>query len=394
MSKKRICIVTGSRAEWGLFYPLACEIAKEKEHFSLLIIAAAAHLSNDHGMTYKEIEKDGFKADWKAEIPVAEDTEQAIAKSVGVGIAAFAEAFGSLKPDLVFLLGDRFETFSAAAASLFSKIAVAHIHGGELTEGSLDDSLRHCITKMAEFHFVSTEVYRKRVIQMGEEPSRVFNVGALGLDNIKNTKLLSKDAFEKETGIRLGKRNVLVTFNPSTAEDRVTCEEQIDNLLRVLDGFKDLKTIFTKPNPDMYSRAIAAKIDDYAARNPVGSVSLTSMGRVLYLSALKLVDLVAGNSSSGIIEAPSFGIPVVNIGNRQKGRIRAESIIDIGGSFESINDAFKKALYDDEFKESCKTSKSHYGDGTASKKIIDVIKKVEIMTAKKGFYDINYSIQN
>ena len=393
MSKKNICIVTGSRADWGLLYPLACELVKRKDLFDLQIIAAALHLSGDHGMTCREIENDGFEINAKVEVPLANDTEIAIAKSVGTALTGFVGALNSLKPDLVFVLGDRFEIFSAATACFFLKIPVAHIHGGELTEGSLDDTLRHCISKISHLHFVSTETYRKRVIQMGENPSRVFNVGAMGLDNIRNTKLLSRAAFEKETGFKLGSKTAFIAFLSATGEDRIVCEKHFRNLLKVLDGLKDVAVIFTKPSPDMYSKIISDLIDDYVSKHSDSSQSFTSMGRFLYLSALSHIDIFAGNSSSGIIEVPFFKIPTINIGNRQKGRVKMPSVIDVDGSFESINDAFAK-FFSGQFKERCKTLDSPYGDGTAAIKIVDIIREIEISSAAKSFFDINFDVKN
>jgi len=382
MNKKKICIITGSRAEWGLLYPLAGEIAKRKNSFHLQIIAAASHLSGEYGMTYKEIENDGFKVNGKVEVPVNNDTETTIAKSVGTALAGFVDVLNSLKPDLIFLLGDRFEIFSAAVAGFFLKIPIAHIHGGEVTEGSLDDTLRHCITKMSILHFVSTETYRKRVIQMGESPSRVFNVGAIGLDNIKNTRLMSKEEFEKEIDFKLGDKTVLVAFHPSTGEDKIACEKQFSNLLKVLDNLRNVTVIFTKPNPDMYSKTISARIDDYVSKHSDFCRSFTSMGRILYLSALSHVDVLAGNSSS-----------VINIGNRQKGRIKMESVIDVDGSFESINNAFIKVL-SSQIEKSYGTLHTPYGDGTAAIRIADMLEKVDIPPSVKGFFDITFDIPN
>lgn len=390
---KKICIITGSRAEWGLLYPLACQVRKESKTFKLQIIACGAHLSTAYGMTCNEIAEDGFEIDRKVIVPVTDDTKEGIVNAVSVGLAGFVEPLKTLGPDMVFLLGDRFELFSAAAACFFLKIPIAHIHGGELTEGSLDNTIRHCITKMAQLHFVSTEVYRKRVIQMGEEPSRVFNVGAMAIDNIKNTKLLGKKEFEKEMGFKLGRRNVLVTFNPPTAEDESRCEKQADNLLKALSGLEDTKIIFTKSNPDMYSQRLSAKFGDYISRHSENCVSFVSMGRVRYLSALGLVDIVAGNSSSAIIEVPPFGIPAINIGDRQKGRIKAESVIDAGGDYVSIKEAFARAFSED-FRKLCKKGVSLHGDGTASKRIVDILKKTNITSAKKVFYDIGFDIND
>jgi len=389
MKKRRLCIITGSRAEWGLFYPLAKEIKRNRGAFTLQIIATGAHLSPDHGLTYKEIERDGFDIDRKVKMLAKGDMEKAISKSVSLGMERLSRALSQLRPDLVFLLGDRFEIFSAASACLFLKIPIAHIHGGELTEGSMDESLRHVITKMSYLHFVSTDIYRNRVIRMGEDPSRVFNVGALGLDNIKNTKLLNRRKFEKEVRFKLGKRNVIVTFHPSTAEKKEITEKQFANLLGVVGGLKDAKIIFTKPNPDMYSEIVIDMIEDFVAKNRDRAVSFTSMGRVLYLSAFKHVDVVAGNSSSGIIEAPSFGIPTINIGNREQGREKGESIIDAKDDRCSIENAFWKAFTVD-FRRRCRHAGRLYGNGTASKKIIGAVKEAGVINVQKRFYDLPF----
>ncbi len=381
--KRTIARVTGSRAEWGLFYPLAREIRKNKRHFILRIIATGAHLSPRFGLTYREIEKDGFSIDNKVKMLVKNG---GLSESVSRGIKGLTGALKRLKPDIVLLLGDRFETFSAAAACLFLKIPVAHIHGGEITEGSQDDIMRHAITKMSHLHFVSTDAYRNRVIRMGEDPSRVFNVGALGLDNIKDTKLLDRREFEERIKFRLGKKNVMVTFHPSTAEEKETTETQLKNLLGAAGDLKDAKIILTYPNPDIYSDTIIRIIDRFAAKNKEKAVSFASMGRVLYLSALKHVDVVAGNSSSGIIEAPSFGIPTINIGNRERGRIKGETVIDAQGDRCSIDNAFWKALSGD-FRKRCRSAVSLYGSGTASKKIVYILKKTEVTSTQKRFYD-------
>ncbi|NQT23685.1 MAG: UDP-N-acetylglucosamine 2-epimerase (hydrolyzing) [Candidatus Omnitrophica bacterium] len=395
MKKKRVCIITGSRAEWGLSYPLAKEIKKNKDAFILQIIATGAHLSRDYGLTYKEIEMDGFRIDNRVNMFLPGDTEEIIAKSVSLGITKLTSTLKSQKPDLVFLLGDRFEIFSAAVACLFLKIPIAHIHGGELTLGSLDDTIRHAITKMAHLHFVSTETYRKRVIQMGETPERVFDVGALGLDNIANTQLVSKVEFEKKLNFKLGQRNILITFNPSTREKKNVSERQFKYLLKAISDLQNTKIIFTNPNADMYSICLRKLIDGYISKNMDRAVTFTSLGRKLYLSALQFMDVVAGNSSSGIIEAPSFSIPTVNIGKRQEGRVKAISVIDANGDPESIRRAFKKA-FSISFKKKCKNIVNPYGDGNTAAKIIGIVKRLKLTETKKKFFDLNYNslIQN
>jgi len=391
--KKKLCIITGSRAEWGLFYPLAKEIKKHKKDFILQIIAQGAHLSSGFGFTKKEIEKDGFKINKSVRTLEKGDTDVAIAKSVGYGIANLTKAIKSLKPDLVILLGDRFETFSSAIASLFSKVPIAHLHGGELTEGSCDDPMRHAITKMATLHFVSTEVYRKRVIQMGEDPKIVFNVGALGVDNIVSFERLEKSEFEKKTKTHLGKRNVMITYNSPTSMPKSTVRKELSSLLRVAGKIPDMKMIITKTNPDMYSSSINKTIDGFILRKKKKAYAFTSMGRVLYLNALRFMDLVAGNSSSGIIEVPSFGIPTINIGKRQAGRVKAKTVIDTRGDTQSISKAFKRA-FSPVFKRACKKAKNIYGDGATSKRIISIIKKTSFPSKRKQFFDLDFKICN
>lgn len=386
--RKKICIVTGSRADWGLLQPLADRIREDKRYFSLQIVACGAHMIKRFGQTYKSIERDGFKIDKKVRMPLRGDTEESIIESISLGLTGFVKAFKFLNPDLVFLLGDRFEILPAALTCLFTKIPIAHIHGGELTEGSIDDSIRHSITKMAQLHFVSTDIYRKRVIQMGESPHRVFNVGALGLDNIKNLKLLKRNDFEKRINFALGRNNIIVTFNSSTLENKGLLLKQFKNLLKVIDEFKDTKVIFTKSNPDLYADAINILIDKYVSLNKHRTIAFASMGSLLYLSSLQFMDAVIGNSSSGIIEAPSFGIPTINIGDRQRGRVRADSVIDIDGRISSIRNAIKKS-FSASFRQSCRNIKNPYGNGESAKKITSILKKITIPLPKKSFFDID-----
>lgn len=385
--KKKVCVVTGTRADYGLFYPLLKRI-KRDDLFDLQIIAAGMHLSPEFGYTYKEIEADGFRIDEKVDMDLSSDTEAGISRSIGTGIAGFADVFSRSKPDILLLLGDRFETFAAAISAFIAKIPIAHLHGGELTEGAIDDSFRHAITKMSLLHFTSTDKYRNRVIQLGEAPDRVFNVGALGIDNIKETKLLSKDELENDLGCEFGKRTAMVTYHPVTLENN-TSKEQFSELLGALNKITDLNIIFTKPNADTDGRVIIDLIDDHVSRNPERTASFTSLGRLRYLSALNCADLVIGNSSSGIIEAPSLGMPTVNIGDRQRGRIRAESVIDCSPEKESIGAAIEKAL-SDEFRTLCAVVKNPYGDGIASEKILGIlkIKLQEPIMIKKGFFDL------
>jgi GDP/UDP-N,N'-diacetylbacillosamine 2-epimerase (hydrolysing) len=389
--KKKVCIITGSRSEWGLFYPLALLLRGDRS-FDLRIIATSAHLSSEFGYTYREIEKDGFKIERKVKTLIPGDTPQAILRSVSAGINGIIGPLEKIEPDLVFLLGDRFETFAAATACLFLKIPIAHIHGGEITEGSLDDSLRHAITKMSYLHFSSTEVYRKRIIRMGEEPGRVFTVGALALDNIKNTRLLDRREFQEATGFEPGSRNIVATFNPPTAEEAYEVRGQIKNFLKAIDNMPDLKVIFTQANPDINSGTVLRLIKPYVCQNRDRTALFVSLGRRLYLSALSMADAVCGNSSSGIIEAPSFGIPTINIGTRQNGRVKPQTVIDCAGSYASIRRAFDK-VFSADFRERCRKAENPYGDGHAAARIIKVVREkiYGIGGVKKSFYDLRPS---
>ncbi|RXJ92883.1 UDP-N-acetylglucosamine 2-epimerase (hydrolyzing) [Malaciobacter molluscorum] len=382
---KKICVVSGTRAEYGLLYWLMKEIEKDDE-LELQIIATGMHLSPEFGLTYNEIEKD-FKIDKKIEMLLSSDTSIGISKSMGLAQISFAESYEELMPDIVVVLGDRYEIFSAVSAAMISRIPVAHLHGGETTEGAFDEFIRHSITKMSQLHFTATEEYRNRVIQLGEHPSRVFNVGGMGIENIKRLKLLNKDEFEKSIDFKLNKKNILVTFHPVTLENS-TAQEQFQELLDAIDELEDTNIIFTKANSDTDGRVINHMIDEYVSKNSNKSICFISLGQLRYLSALQFVDAVVGNSSSGLIEAPSFKKATINIGDRQKGRIKAESVFDCLPSKDNIIDKFKQ-LYSIEFQKLLKNVVNPYGDGCASKKIIEEIKNVNFQNIlKKSFYDI------
>ncbi len=384
MSKRKICVVTGTRAEYGLLYWLMKEIEADKD-LQLQLIVTGTHLSPEFGLTYKEIEKD-FKIDKKIEMLLSSDTSIGISKSMGLIQISFAESYEDLNPDLLVVLGDRYEIFSAVSAAMIARIPIAHIHGGEATEGLIDESIRHSITKMSQFHFTATEKYQNRVIQLGENPNRVFNVGGLGLDNITKLKLLSRENFEKSINFNLNKKNILVTFHSVTLE-RSTAKKQFQELLNSIDQLIDTNIIFTKTNSDIDGRVINNMIDNYVSAN-VNTISFKSMGQVKYLSALKFVDAIVGNSSSGLLEAPSFKIATVDIGDRQKGRIKAESIISCLPNKKSIDGALKK-LYSKDFKHILNHVRNPYGDGGASNKIKIIIKKVSLDgILKKSFYDL------
>ncbi|MDC0239200.1 UDP-N-acetylglucosamine 2-epimerase [Candidatus Thioglobus sp.] len=390
MTRRKIGVVTGTRAEYGLLYWLMKEIDSDK-FLELQIFATGMHLSEEFGNTYQQIEKDGFTIDSKVDISLSSDTELAISRSMGLGIIGFSETFQELKPDLLLVLGDRFEIFSAVSAAMIAKIPVAHLHGGETTEGVFDEYIRHSITKMSHLHFVAMEKYRDRIIQLGEHPNKVFNVGGLGVDSINKLKLLSKANLEKSINFKLGEKNIIVTFHPVTLE-KSTSKVNFQALLDSLAKLKNTKIIFTKANSDTDGRVINTMIDDYVA-NHENTIAFVSMGQLNYLSALQLMDVVIGNSSSGLLEAPSFKIGTINIGDRQKGRIKADSVIDCLPEIKSIDKALKK-LYSEDFQNKIKNVNNPYGDGGASKKIISIIKKVNVNNIlKKSFYDLTISQQ-
>ncbi len=384
--KRKICIVTGSRAEYGLLYWLMKEIHGDPD-LELQIIATCMHLSPEFGLTYKLIENDGFYINKKVEMLLSSDTPTGISKSMGLGMIGFGEAYAELRPNIVVLLGDRFETFCAAIAACVVRIPIAHLHGGETTQGAMDEAFRHSITKMSHLHFTATDEYRKRVIQLGENPKRVFNVGGLGIDNIKKLKLLSRKEFEHSIDFKLGSKNLLITFHPVTLE-QASAKEQFQNLLDALDELQDAKLIFTKPNADTEGRIIIQMIDEYIFKNSHRSVEFISLGQLRYLSALQFVDGVVGNSSSGLAEAPTFKIGTINIGDRQKGRVKAASVIDCNPTKESILIAATK-LYSEEFQSKLKDVINPYGKGGAAKRIKEVIREKDLSgILKKKFYDI------
>lgn len=340
---RKICVITGSRAEYGLLSGLMRAI-KEDESLELQVIATNMHLSPEFGLTYKEIERDGFFINKKVEMLLSSDTANATTKSVGLATIGFADAYEDLKPDMIVVLGDRYEILAAVSAALFYKIPVAHLHGGEITEGAYDDCIRHAITKMSHLHFTSTEEYRQRVIQLGEDPKRVFNVGAPGIENIKKVPLMGKKELESTLdGFTFNDKTILITYHPVTLENS-TAEEQIQNLLSALNEYPDIKIIFTLPNSDTDGRVIIRLINEYVSKHQEKAIAYPSLGLKRYLSALQFVKAVVGNSSSGIIEVPSFGIPTLNIGDRQKGRIAADSVINCGTSKKDILEGLDKVL--------------------------------------------------
>lgn len=384
--RRKVCVVTGSRAEYGLLYWLMKEI-QDDSALELQVIVTGMHLSPEFGLTWKQVEQDGFIIHRKVEMLLSSDTPVGISKSIGLGVIGFADALEYLQPDLLVVLGDRFEIFAACQAAMVHRIPIAHIHGGEITEGAVDDAIRHAITKMSHLHFTATESYRQRVIQLGEQPQRVFNAGAPGLDNIFRLQLLDKPQLEQAIGFKLGKRNLLVTFHPVTLEN-ATAASQFGNLLKALDCFDDSHIIFTLPNADADGRVIIGMIEQYRQRFPERIASFVSLGSLRYLSALKYMDAVVGNSSSGLIEAPAFKIGTINIGDRQKGRLCADSVIHCEPEVDAIVQAFNR-LFSEKFQESLKTVENPYGNSGASAKIKELLKSQSLDgLLKKSFYDL------
>ena len=382
---KKICVITGTRAEYGLLLPLLKAIQIESS-FSLQLLVTGMHLSPEFGLTYQQIEKDGFQIDEKVEMLLSADTDSSIAKSTGLGIIGYTDALARLKPDWVVVLGDRYEIFAATTTAFLLKIPIIHLHGGELTEGASDDALRHAITKMSYLHFTSTEEYRQRVIQLGESPDRVYNVGAIGLDNIYQLELLSLNALSESIGFALKQPYLLITFHPVTLE-KLSSEEQFQAFLDALGRFAGYQLIFTLPNSDADGRIIIKMIQEYVSQEPSKRAAFTSLGQLRYLSAMKYATAVVGNSSSGIIEAPSFKIPTVNIGDRQRGRARVDSIIDCESTTLGITEAIQKAV-SPEFKESWESIENIYGDGHTTEKIVSILRKLDKnIDLKKSFFD-------
>jgi len=382
----KCCVITGSRAEYGLLRPLM-DLIKESKDFRLQLLVTGTHLSPDFGMTRGQIEEDGFHIDEQVEMLLSADTSTSVAKSMGLGLIGYADALYRLKPDWVIVLGDRFEILAATIAAYVANMPIAHISGGEVTQGANDEAFRHSITKMSYLHFTALEEYRQRVIQLGEASERVFNVGALGVDNILHMRLLTPAAIRKQLQFDVSKPYALVTYHPVTLEG-VASSRNFSHLLKALDRYPDLQVIFTLPNTDEGGRIIIKMIQDYVEDNKSKAISFTSLGTLKYLSILKYATVVIGNSSSAIVEAPSFKVPVVNIGDRQKGRIKASNIIDVADTEKAIVTGLQQALSAD-FKEHCRKVINPYGDGTAALRIIKVLKMTgKVRSIKKDFIDI------
>ena len=385
LMKRKICVVTGSRADYGLLRWVMQGI-KDNSDLTLQVIVTGMHLSSAFGNTYKDVEADGILIDRKVVALSDDDSPVGIAESMSNVLAGCAEAFHELQPDIVVVLGDRFEIFAAASAALVAKIPVAHLHGGESTVGAFDEAMRHSITKMSQLHFVAAKAYADRVVQLGETPSKVFNVGGLGIDNIKNLNLLSLEELETSLQIELDKQSLLVTFHPVTLEDE-TGEHQMRELLDALSELKDTSIIFTIPNADTGGRRLIKMINEYVSQN-VNSHVFTSLGQLRYLSCLAHVDAMVGNSSSGLIEAPSFKKGTINIGDRQLGRLQATSVINCPPEKYAIGRALEK-LYSADFQASLAQTINPYGEGGASVKIVEILSTVTLDgILKKIFHDL------
>ncbi|MBP2241989.1 UDP-N-acetylglucosamine 2-epimerase (non-hydrolyzing)/GDP/UDP-N,N'-diacetylbacillosamine 2-epimerase (hydrolyzing) [Cytobacillus eiseniae] len=376
MNKRKICVVTGTRAEYGLLYWLMKEIQADNE-LELQLIVTGMHLSPEFGLTYQLIEKDGFVIDEKVEMLLSSDTPVGVVKSMGLATIGFSDALDRLEPDVLVILGDRFEMLGVSQVALIMGIPIAHLHGGELTFGAYDDSIRHAITKMATWHFTSTNEHRKRVIQLGESPNRVWNVGALGIENILRLPLLSKDELYTQLNLDKNKSLFLITYHPETNGDG----EGVYSLLSALNGYSNMNLVFTKSNADNGGRIINKAIERYTAQNEHAHL-FDSLGQLRYLSAVKHADAVIGNSSSGLIEVPYLQSPTVNCGNRQAGRQRPSSVFDTELNEESIRSGIEKAL---QFN---KAYEQIFGDGNVSHKIVDILKEVPSYWIQKGFYDL------
>lgn len=384
---RKICVITGTRAEFGLLRPLIEFIANDNE-LQLQLIATGMHLSPEFGYTLNEITDAGFVVDKKVECLLSSDSSIGVSKTIALAISGFADALAELTPDLVVVLGDRTEILGAVIATAMANIPIAHLHGGETTEGAYDEAIRHSITKFSHLHFTSTEAYRKRVIQLGEHPDTVFNVGAIGLDAIKKLPLLDKASFEQAIGFKLKERNILITYHPVTLEEEAPIET-FENILTALDELTDTALIFTHANSDKNGRIINRMITEYVSSHKDKAVEFKSLGQLRYLSALQYVDFVIGNSSSGILEVPAFYIPTINIGDRQKGRICNESVINSNNSLEDIKKSITFAL-DKTFREKIQQQELLYGNGTAAGKILQIIKEHNHISIKKSFYNIDF----
>ena len=388
---RTICVVTTTRAEYGALRNLLINMKSDSD-LELQIIATGTHLSPEFGLTSREIEGDGFTINKKIEMLLSSDTPVGVSKSMGLTQISFAEAFDELKPDILVVIGDRYELIPIVSSANIANIPVAHISGGEITEGALDDMFRHAITKLSQLHFTAMDEYSHRIIQMGEHPSRVHTVGEIGLENILQMNLMSRPEFEISIDCKLKQHNIIFTFHPETTQDINGLEGDFTTILRSLDRLENTLLIFTKANADVGGRLINRLIDDYVSINKHKAIAFISLGQLRYLSALKYVDAIVGNSSSGIIEAPSFNISTINIGDRQKGRVRASSIIDVEIDEDEIFNAIQSVFTLNIQK---KLNINPYYKKNSSQQIVTILKKVNLYELNaKSFYDINFSIKS
>ncbi|MEK6763025.1 MAG: UDP-N-acetylglucosamine 2-epimerase [Nitrospirota bacterium] len=381
---RKICIVTGSRAEYGLLYWLMKEVRVDVD-LQLQVIVTGAHLSPEFGLTFQQIEADGFTIDAKVEMLLSSDSGVGIAKSMGIGVIGFADTLDRLKPDIMVVLGDRFEMLAAAQVALVLRIPIAHIHGGEITEGAFDEGIRHAISKMAQWHFVAAEPYRKRVIQLGETPDRVFNFGAPGLDHFQCLEWMDRPSLEKSLALKLAPPVFLVTYHPATLGQQKPIEA-MNELLAALDEFPRATVVFTYPNADTGGRALIERLNQWIATNKHRAAASSSLGQQRYLSLMRESDVIIGNSSSALTEAPVLKKAAVNIGDRQEGRLKATSVLDAEERTDSIIDGIKRALSED-FRASLPATQSLYGSGDVSRRVKNTLKVVAIAT-QKSFFDI------
>lgn len=386
---RTICIVTATRAEYGLMKCLIEDIHNDRD-LELQLIVTGSHLSPEFGFTIQQIEEDNFPISKKIEILLSSDSAIGVSKSMGLAQISFAEAFDELKPDIVLVLGDRYELLPIVSSANIARIPVAHLNGGEITEGAIDEIIRHSVTKLSQIHFTAIEEYAKRVIQMGEQPETVFNVGEVGLDNFKRISFLTKEEFEHSIGKTLKEKNFLITYHPETT---IKLEENINNFKQLLESLHKLENtllIFTKANTDVGGRAINAIIDSYVQDNEKNSVAFNSLGQVRYLSALRYIDCVVGNSSSGIVEAPTFKVASINIGNRQLGRLSADSVIHVKADTLKIDEALSE-IYTTTYQQKLSVVKNPYGEGDSSGKVVQVLKNINLASLNtKSFYNIDF----
>lgn len=385
---KKICVVTGTRAEYGLLKPIMDLIQRDGQ-LSLQLIVTGSHLCDEFGNTFQDIEKDGFSIDYKVDLYLVDDTAVGISNSMAKAISGFAVVLDKMKPDALVLLGDRYEMLMAAVAGTIAKIPLVHLYGGETTEGAFDEAFRHCITKMSYLHFTSTDEYRKRVIQLGEHPDRVFNVGAIGIENIKKLRLLSLSEIQQEVSFKINEKTLLLTFHPVTL-DNDSSGIQFNELLQAIETLQDIRVIFTKANADIDGKGINYLIDNFVSEHSDRTIAFSSMGQLRYLSTMKYVSAVVGNSSSGIIEAPTLNVPTINIGDRQKGRLQAKSILNCDCNKTDIIKAIHQVL-DPLFRLQYVNQVNPYEGQNTADRIVAIIKNVMMknnIVLKKSFYDL------